>query len=75
MERYANIGGKSGIAAFETTDDSITIRFTDGAVYVYDYDSAGPGTIEQMKTLARRGLGLNSFISKCVKDGYAKRLR
>lgn len=75
MERYRNISRKSGIASFEISADSITIRFTTGATYLYNYAATGERNIEQMKILARRGMGLNSFIGKVVKNKFAAKLR
>jgi hypothetical protein len=75
MVRYANHGGNSNIIAYGVTPDSITVQFGDGAVYLYNYESAGPTNVERMKSLAREGQGLSSFINKDVKDQYAQRLR
>ncbi len=75
MERYKNISRKSGIASFEIGSDSIMVRFTTGAAYLYNYAATGERNIEQMKILARRGMGLNSFIGKVVKSKYAAKLK
>ncbi|MBE2186563.1 MAG: hypothetical protein IAE99_07300 [Rhodothermales bacterium] len=75
MERYRNLGGDSGITAYEIGTDSITVEFKGGATYLYTNQSAGSGNIEQMKQLAQAGSGLNSFISRVVKKGYARKLR
>ena len=74
MEHYKNLGGDSGVTAYEIGDDSITVRFKDGATYLYNHASTGSGAIENMKALAVAGRGLNSFISKTVKKGYARKL-
>lgn len=70
MERYKNIGGNSGISGYEIYDDSVTVKFTTGAIYVYTYRSADRENIEQMKILAKQGHGLNSFIMKNVKNSF-----
>ncbi len=75
MERYRNLGGDSGVAAFETGPDFIRVQFKDGAVYLYTYASAGPQNIEHMKQLAERGQGLNSFINTTVRKAYARKER
>ncbi|WP_243295606.1 hypothetical protein [Geothrix mesophila] len=75
MQRYGNAGGDSGIRAFECGTDSITVEFSDGAVYRYTYRSAGAGVIEQMKQLALRGSGLNGYINRHAKNAYESRLR
>lgn len=71
MERYKNLSGDSGVAAFETGADFIRVRFTDGAVYRYDRRSTGARNVEQMKRLARIGQGLATFINKNVRHAYA----
>ncbi len=75
METYSNFSGRSGVAAYEISSDSITVQFKDAAVYLYNYGSAGSSAIEQMKVLAKRGIGLNSYISTTVKEKYAAKLR
>lgn len=72
MERYRNLGGDSGVVEYEIGMDFIKVRFEKShKVYVYDYDSAGKGKIEQMKTLAKSGTGLNTFINKKVRKSYS----
>jgi hypothetical protein len=41
MPRYANLSGNSGVAAYETAADSITVRFVEGNSYVYTYENTG----------------------------------
>lgn len=73
--QYQNRGGDSGVSAYEIGTDSITVKFKDGALYLYNNSSAGSANIEKMKQLAVAGMGLNSFISSVVKKGYASKLR
>lgn len=75
MTPYKNRGGNSGIDSYETGADSITVQFKDGAVYLYTAQSAGAANIEEMKSLAVAGHGLNSFISRNVRKRYAHKLR
>jgi len=75
MERYKNIGGDSGVVAYEIGDDFIKVQFNDGSLYLYNFQSAGSDNIEQMKQLAIAGRGLNSFIGRVVKKRYASKLR
>jgi hypothetical protein len=70
-----NRGGDSGIAAYEIGDDSITVQFSDGAVYLYTSQSAGAIALAEMQHLARAGRGLNGYIRRVVRKGYAQRLR
>jgi len=75
MERYRNLGGDSNVAAFEIGNGSITVEFNDGSQYLYTNESAGPGSIAEMHRLARAGQGLNSYIGRVVKKGYARKIR
>jgi hypothetical protein len=73
MVPYRNIAGNSGVIAYAIKPDSIAVQFTDGKVYVYTYASAGKRNIEQMKKLAKNGLGLSTFISTTVKNRYEEK--
>lgn len=72
MEKYKNIGGGSGVAAFEIGSDYIKVKFTSGRVYTYSNQSAGAANICRMKKLAQSGSGLNSYIQTHVRDNYVK---
>jgi len=75
MESYANLGGDSGVVAYELGLDSITVQFSDGAIYAYTNDSAGASIITRMKSLAREGQGLNAFINMRARKLYSRKLR
>ncbi len=75
MEPYGNLGGNSGVEAYEIGPDFIRVQFSTGSVYLYTYESAGSHSIEQMKELAIRSEGLNSFINTTVRHYYARRER
>lgn len=70
MERYANLSGRSGVREYSIGDDYIDVKFSDGSLYRYSYRSAGAATIEEMKRLAVRGYGLNSFIMRKARTKY-----
>lgn len=73
MQRYENRSGQSGVYAYEIGIDNIHVQFKDGKTYVYSYASAGSSNIESMKSLARAGRGLNSFINSHVKHRYERK--
>lgn len=75
MERYANLGGDSGVVGYEIGNDFIRVQFSDGSIYLYTYASADANNIEQMKRLARNGQGLNAFINRHVRKAYARKER
>ena len=74
MQRYKNLGGDSGVVAYEIDAGSIKVEFKNGDRYLYTEDSAGGANIARMQELARAGHGLSSFISQHVHDRYARKL-
>jgi len=76
MERYRNRSGKSVVQSFEIGQDSITVQFRNEPYdYLYTTNSAGNYNIDQMKTLARSGTGLATFINRHVQKKYASKSR
>ncbi|MEX0779514.1 MAG: hypothetical protein WD037_07255 [Balneolales bacterium] len=75
MEKYKNLSGTTGVVAYETADNSITVKFQGGGTYLYTYQSAGQSNVEQMKELAASGKGLSTFIVRNVRNSYAMKLR
>ena len=75
MEKYKNLSGNSGVAAYKIARDSITVEFEDGRTYLYTNQSAGAANITQMKLLAKAGQGLSTFIVNNVREKYAAKLR
>lgn len=75
MEDYRNLGGDSGVAAYEIGAEFIRVEFKDGSIYLYTYSSAGSHKIEHMKQLARGGEGLNAFINTDVRKAYERKER
>ncbi|MCK9183133.1 MAG: hypothetical protein M0P13_09695 [Fibrobacteraceae bacterium] len=75
MQRYKNLNGDSNISSFELGNDSITIQFKEGSIYVYTYESAGMSNVETMKQFAQSGSGLNSFIMRNARNLYARKTK
>ena len=75
MERYKNHNGHSGVTAYSFGDDHITVQFTNGTIYLYDYRSTGRDNVEQMKKLAADGRGLSTFIAQHVRNHFGKQLK
>lgn len=73
MKVYKNLGGDSGVVAYEIGVDWIKVQFRDNGVYTYTYQIPGKADVEQMKKLALEGIGLNSYISRVVKKRYASK--
>jgi hypothetical protein len=70
MHKYGNDDHESGVVAYETGADSITVKFRDNGFYKYTVHSAGAAAIRKMKSLAKKGEGLSTFISQHVHDRY-----
>ncbi|MGH7710496.1 MAG: hypothetical protein ACREOG_04400 [Gemmatimonadaceae bacterium] len=75
MIEYGNLSGSSGVVAYELTCDGIIVEFAGGPTYLYNNERPGRPHVEQMKKLAAENLGLATYISRYVKDNYAKRLK
>lgn len=73
MKMYKNLGGNSNIKCYEIGDDYIAvIFFGTPKIYRYTYASAGNYHVENMKELAERGIGLNSYIMNNTRFLYEK---
>jgi hypothetical protein len=73
MEIYNDIGSDSGVVSFQTSPESISIRFKKSdQVYKYTYATAGAKNIEAMKLRALSGDGLHSYIMRNVQNKFVK---
>ena len=73
MESYKNLGGNSGVTAYEIGSDHIKVQFKHGAkIYTYSTRRISSSKIEEMKALAIAGKGLGTYINqhRDVHDGY-----
>lgn len=71
MERYANLGGDSGVAAYACRPDEIRLRFVDRpTIYVYTRRHPGMAHVREMQRLAKAGRGLATYINQHVRDDY-----
>jgi hypothetical protein len=75
VKRYDNRSGESGVVAYEFGAGRITVQFIDGSVYLYDAERPGAEAVAEMQRLAQAGQGLSTYISRRVRDCYAKKLR
>lgn len=73
MAFYANLGGDSGVESYQIQNNSISVTFSSGITYLYTYSVPGREHVENMKTLAKNGSGLNSYIKKYVRKSYARK--
>lgn len=75
MIRYRDITGTSGVTAYETGTDSISVEFNHDATYLYTYASTGKRMVERMKQLAADGKGLSTYISRKVKEKFESKIK
>jgi hypothetical protein len=75
MTLYKNLSGDSKVVRYQIAKDALTIRFADCSVYIYTNQSAAPGNISKMKTLAVAGKGLGTFIETNLKERYARKIK
>ena len=74
LKLYRNRSGRSGVRAYAIGEGFILVRFThDGT---YEYTNAKPGRmhVRNMQRLAEAGVGLSTYISRFVRDNYARKL-
>jgi hypothetical protein len=74
MQRYKNCSGESGVVAYDIDTGSITVQFSGGDRYLYTDDSVGAANLAEMQRLAASGRGLCSFISRVIRNRYARKL-
>ena len=74
MQPYKDIGGDSGVAAYEIGPGSITIQFARGGTYLYNASAPGPAHVAEMQRLAQAGDGLNTYINKYVRKKFAAKV-
>ena len=73
MQPYFDINGNSNVLCYDIGTNYIDVQFRGTPKeYRYSYSSAGANNVETMKSLARQGHGLNSYINKNVRYLYEK---
>ena len=74
MMRYANRTGRSNVSSYEIGEDYIKVKFKGNVcVYTYSHRRAGVRHVENLKILAQRGYGLNSYIKRKVNSLYDRK--
>ena len=72
MKVYKNLAGNIGVCAYESSNETIRIKFHSERTYLFDKKSTGENHVEKMKSLANQGHGLYRYIkSNQVMDSYA----
>lgn len=68
-------GGNSGIVAFTTTEDSITVKFKDGWHYIYNSIRPGVTDVDHMIAMAKAGSGLHGYINRKIRNNHFHKYR
>jgi hypothetical protein len=74
FHRYGNRSGHSGVAGYALVGEGIAVKFSNGAIYLYDRGCPGRMHVSRMTQLAREGSGLATSSSRRVGQRYAARL-
>lgn len=74
-KRYEGLAGHSGIRSYAMGRDRIVIEFQDGRCYLYNSTRPGSRHVRNMIRLARKGIGLTTYINQHVRENYAERLQ
>lgn len=74
MQRYANLGGDSGVIGFEIHGEAIDVFFRSGGGYRYSARRPGLAHVREMQGRARAGRGLATYINQHVRENYERRL-
>lgn len=68
MEKYSNRNGNSGIEAYDIVDSGIIIRFAEGGTYLYPTEACGKKAVTIMQLLAKKGIGLATYINQNIRN-------
>jgi hypothetical protein len=74
LENYNDFSGGGGITGYKFLHDGIILKFKSGDVYLYDDRKPGKEHVEQMKTLAKQGRGLTTYINQNVRENFKEKL-
>lgn len=74
MKRYTARSGDAGVAAYESGEGWIKLRFRHGGTYLYTDTCPGAEHVAQMQRLAAAGAGLTTYVNQHVREDYAEKL-
>jgi len=73
LQAYGNRHGGSGVRAFSILGHTLSVEFSNGAVYDYRRRDVGVRRFEAACAAARKGRGLSTCISRHLRDRFATR--
>jgi hypothetical protein len=74
LEKYKDLSGRGGVTGYKIFHEGIIVQFQNRDIYLYDYIKPGKYYIDQMKTLAKNGKGLTTYINQNIRENYRKKL-
>jgi len=74
MKHYEN-AINSGVKMYEETADGIILQFEAGEKYLYNFIRPGEAHVKEMITLARKGVGLATYVNQHVRDNFYSKLK
>lgn len=74
LKPYRNRSGRSGVSAYAIGKGFILVRFANDGTYEYTDAKPGRMHVRNMQTLAQAGVGLSTYVSRFVRDDYARKL-
>jgi len=74
MKPYRNRSRRSGVRAYAVGEGFILVRFVNDGTYEYTDGKPGRAHVRNMQRLAEAGIGLSTYISRFVRDNYARKL-
>ena len=75
MKTYDNLGGNSGVVAYDYDSHMIKVQFDDGWIYEYEASKIGAADFQKMISLAESGHGLNSYINRYIRKRFSNKYK
>lgn len=69
MKMYQNLSGNSVVRSYQFYGDGIKIKLHNGTTYLFLEEKTGRDTIDRLKTLAKDGRGLGTFVLDLQHNG------
>jgi len=75
LTRYKDLNGTSNVRSYELRHDGIIVKFKKGEFKhaLFNNTETGVHLVENLKFLAERGAGLDTYINNVVKERYYRR--
>ena len=75
MKRDGNTSRRSGVESYELCEGGIIVCFGKDRSYLYNEERPGAEHVSQMRERAEAGVGLATYMSRFVRENYARRVQ